>query len=147
MEYSFKGRIGKKGLRARPVRIMVEDDNQRRKMLMRARELKRIQGMENVYISADLTRVQQEEGFRARREWRREVEAGEESRVRGGEASREGEKEEGEVVVAGEESGKGGGEESREGEKEEEKKKEEVGKAGNEESKGAGEGEGAGSSK
>lgn len=57
-------------MRARPVRIMVEDANKRRRLLMRAKDLKKVQGLANIYISSDLMRVQQEEDFRMRRERR-----------------------------------------------------------------------------
>jgi nitrogen fixation/metabolism regulation signal transduction histidine kinase len=77
VEFVIIGRIGKKGNAARPVRIRVEDQGHRRKLLSRAKELKGREGFQRIYIVPDLTRVQQEEDKALRDEVRRLRVAGE----------------------------------------------------------------------
>jgi hypothetical protein len=61
VEFVIVGRIGKKGTVARPVRIRVEDQGHRRKLLSRAKDLKGKEGLQRIYIVPDLTRMQQQE--------------------------------------------------------------------------------------
>lgn len=67
VDYQVLGRIGKKGLRARPIRVMVVQREQKRTILSRAKELKKIEGLQRVFVMPDLTREQQEEDFRIRK--------------------------------------------------------------------------------
>jgi hypothetical protein len=54
-------RVGRKGAKDRPIRVFVEEAEQRRRILARAKDLKRMEGKERIYIVPDLTRKQQEE--------------------------------------------------------------------------------------
>lgn len=64
-------RIGRKGIKARPLRVQCNDLGHKRRLLARARNLKKEKGMENIFIVPDLTRVQQEEDWKLREEVRR----------------------------------------------------------------------------
>jgi hypothetical protein len=59
-------RIGRKDGKARPVRITVEDLRHRRNILRKAKELKNMEGKERIYITPDLTRLQQEDDKKLR---------------------------------------------------------------------------------
>jgi PHD-finger len=59
--FKIVGRIGKKGEKARPVRIEVVEPAHKRRILSRAKNLKGIDEFKAIYVVADLTRVQQEE--------------------------------------------------------------------------------------
>jgi len=54
-------RVGRKGVKARPIRVVVKEAEQRRRILARARELRTMKGKEGIYIAPDRTRKQQEE--------------------------------------------------------------------------------------
>jgi hypothetical protein len=77
VEFVLVGRIGKKGAGTRPVRIRIEDQGHRRKLLGRAKDLKGMEGMDRIYIMPDLTRVQQLEDKKLREEVKRLRAAGE----------------------------------------------------------------------
>lgn len=68
--YEVLGRVGKKGVRSRPIRVKVENSQHRRRILTCAKKLKDIAGKENIYIAPDLTRQQQEEDKTLREEVR-----------------------------------------------------------------------------
>lgn len=61
VKFEMECRIGNKGDIPRPIRIRIEDIGQRRKLLRGAKGLKNIEGMSKVYISPDLTILQQAE--------------------------------------------------------------------------------------
>jgi hypothetical protein len=77
VNFELVGRIGKKGVGTRPVRIKVDDQNHRRKLLAGAKDLKDKEGLDKIYIVPDLTRVQQMEDKKLREEVRRLRAAGE----------------------------------------------------------------------
>jgi hypothetical protein len=77
VNFELVGRIGKKGVGTRPVRIKVDDQSHRRKLLARAKDLKDKEGLDKIYIVPDLTRVQQMEDKKLREEVRRLRAAGE----------------------------------------------------------------------
>lgn len=77
VEFENLGRIGRKGDRARPVRILIVDNTCRRKLLARAKKLKDMTGKDKIYIAPDLTRKQQDEDRVLREEVRRRKQAGE----------------------------------------------------------------------
>lgn len=77
IKFQVLGRIGRKSEIPRPVRIKLVDVEDRRRVLSRARNLKKEEGMERLYIVPDLTKVQQEEDKRLRNEVKRLREAGE----------------------------------------------------------------------
>jgi len=54
-------RVGRKGVKDRPIRVVVEEAGQRRKILARAKDLKTMEGKGGIYIAPDRTRKQQEE--------------------------------------------------------------------------------------
>jgi len=60
------GRIGRKGVGPRPVRIMIKENAHRRKLLANARELKTMAGLNKIYLVPDLTRLQQMEDKKLR---------------------------------------------------------------------------------
>ncbi len=60
-EFEFMERIGKKGERARPTRIKINNIASKIKILKNANRLKRNNQMDKIYITPDLTRKQQEE--------------------------------------------------------------------------------------
>ena len=69
VEYEVLGRIGKKIAGVdRPVRVLVRDVAMRRRLLMKARELKGNDRFERIYIVPDLTRIQQQEDKKLRDE-------------------------------------------------------------------------------
>jgi hypothetical protein len=85
VEFTVIGRIGRKGEKARPVRIGVDDMGHRRRLLARARMLRGINGFEAIYIVPDLTRIQQLEDKKIREEIKARRLAGEAGgRVEGG---------------------------------------------------------------
>jgi PHD-finger len=92
VQVGFKmiGRIGRKGEKARPVRIEMVEPAHKRRILTRAKNLKGIDEFKALYVVADLTRVQQEEERLKREKARvsRQEQSG--SARRGGEASSEG---------------------------------------------------------
>ena len=59
VEFVVVGRIGKKGEGNRPVRVRVEDQGHRRKLLSRAKELKGKENLQRIYLVPDLTKMQQ----------------------------------------------------------------------------------------
>jgi hypothetical protein len=81
VEFVVIGRIGIKGTgptaKARPVRIKVQDATHRRRLLANAKELKKMEGMERIYIVPDLTRMQQDADRKLREEVRTLRRAGE----------------------------------------------------------------------
>jgi hypothetical protein len=77
VEFVIVGRIGKKGNVARPVRIRVDEQGHRRKLLARAKDLKGKEGLDKIYIMPDLTRLQQQEDKALRDEVKRLRTAGE----------------------------------------------------------------------
>ena len=66
VQFQVLGRIGRKGVKARPIRIMMEEREQKRKILSRAKQLRQIRGLERVFVMPDLTRAQQEEEYKIR---------------------------------------------------------------------------------
>jgi hypothetical protein len=77
VEFVILGRIGKKGNVARPVRIRVDEQGHRRKLLATAKDLKGKEGLDKIYIMPDLTRLQQQEDKALRDEVKRLRTAGE----------------------------------------------------------------------
>jgi hypothetical protein len=71
VEFVLMGRIGKRGNGTRPVRVKVDDQSHRRKILGRAKDLKTMEGMDKIFIVPDLTRVQQLEDKKLREEVKR----------------------------------------------------------------------------
>jgi PHD-finger len=71
VDFVLVGRIGKKENGTRPIRIRVEDQSHRRKLLGRAKDLKSMEGLGRIYIVPDLTRVQQLEDKKLRDEVKR----------------------------------------------------------------------------
>ena len=59
VDFMVVGRIGKKGDGNRPVRVRVDDQGHRRKLLSRAKELKRKENLQRIYLVPDLTKTQQ----------------------------------------------------------------------------------------
>jgi len=55
------GRVGRKGGKVRPIRVVVEEAGQRGRILARAKTLKTMAGREGIYITPDRTWKQQEE--------------------------------------------------------------------------------------
>jgi hypothetical protein len=77
VKYEVIGRIGRKAEKPRPLRIKVEDSRNRRRILVSAKKLKGMEGKQNIYIVPDLTREQQEEDRRKRKEiWMSRVNRG-----------------------------------------------------------------------
>ena len=79
VQYQIVGRIGKivDGNKAgtssamekvRPIRISLEDASHRRRILMRAKDLRLLQGFEKIYVAPDLTQMQQAEDRKLRTE-------------------------------------------------------------------------------
>jgi hypothetical protein len=75
--FQVLGRIGKKGEKPRPVRVKMIDLEDKRRILFRAKNLKKVNGMEALYIMQDLSKAQQDEDKKLRSEVRRLREAGE----------------------------------------------------------------------
>ena len=65
-EVQVMGRIGKVGVKPRLIRIKLVNWENRRKVMLRAKQLKDSLGFEHVYICPDLTRKQQEEDKKLR---------------------------------------------------------------------------------
>ena len=76
VDFEVIGRIGRKGERQRPLRIKLKDMEDRRRVLARAKNLKKADGMQGYYIVPDLTKIQQEDDKKLRNEVRRLREAG-----------------------------------------------------------------------
>jgi len=76
IDFEVIGRIGRKEERQRPLRIKLKDMEDRRRVLARAKNLKKADGMQGYYIVPDLTKIQQEEDKKLRNEVRRLREAG-----------------------------------------------------------------------
>jgi PHD-finger len=71
VEVVYVGRIGRRCEKDRPLRILVEDNGHRRKILSRAKELKGMEGKERIFIVPDRTRIQQDEDKKLREEVKR----------------------------------------------------------------------------
>jgi hypothetical protein len=71
VEFVLMGRIGKRGNGTRPVRVKVDDQSHRHKILGRVKDLKTMEGMDKIFIMPDLTRVQQLEDKKLREEVKR----------------------------------------------------------------------------
>jgi hypothetical protein len=71
VEGEVMGRVGKKGDRARPIRVKLSGLGDKRRILARAKNLKSEIGFDSVYVVPDLTVVQQMEDRRLREEVRR----------------------------------------------------------------------------
>jgi len=71
IEYEIMGRIGKKGDKIRPLRIRMADMEDKRRVLYRAKNLKKVEGMQRIYVVSDLTKAQQEEEKKLRIELKR----------------------------------------------------------------------------
>lgn len=76
-EFVCVGRIGRKGVKPRPLRIIMEDNIHRRKLLARAKGLKGLSGKEAIYIMRDMTAMEQLEDKKLRDEVRRRRDTGE----------------------------------------------------------------------
>ena len=66
VEFDDQGRIGKKSGKNRPIRIRLEEDGMKFKLLKKASALKSNSEYKNIYVSPDLTRQQQEEDKKLR---------------------------------------------------------------------------------
>ena len=77
VEFTALGRIHKKGLNPRPLRIKIDDAGHRRKILARAKDLHSSDKFNKIYINPDLTREQQLADMKLRKEVKRLREAGE----------------------------------------------------------------------
>lgn len=84
VEYKLVGRIGVKGVKARPIRIVVVDPGHRRKLLSKARDLRDMESLSKIYVVPDLTRKQQEEDRKLREEVRLARRPGVTVRIQGG---------------------------------------------------------------
>ena len=76
IEYQVIGRIERKEDKVRPLRIKLNDVEDKRRVLSRARNLKKVEGMDKIYIVSDLTKTQQEEEKKLREEVKRIREQG-----------------------------------------------------------------------
>ena len=62
IEFTVIGRVGKaEGVKIRPLRIYVEDTDNRRKLLKSSSTPKKVKKFEKIYISPDLTKKQLED--------------------------------------------------------------------------------------
>ena len=113
VEFTVMERIGRKGLGPRPLRIKVKDMSHKRKLLMKARELKGHPELHKIYVVPDLTRLQQLEDKKLRDQVKEMRKSGVKSaRIMRGEIVREGRNEDngetegarlkGEVKIMGE---------------------------------------------
>lgn len=89
VEYKVVGRIGLKGQKPRPVRILVEDPGHRRRLLSKARGLRELESFKRIFIVPDLTRMQQEEDKKLRDELRAARQPGFRARIHKGEVIKE----------------------------------------------------------
>jgi hypothetical protein len=78
-EIKFMGRIGKLGgqVSCRPYRVVIGEGEIRREILKGSSKLKQVSGLENIYVSPDLTKVQQAEDKNLRKKLKEIREAGE----------------------------------------------------------------------
>ena len=58
--FELLGRIGRKSEKIRPIRVKLTDVNDRKRLLVRAKNLKK-EGFDKIFLVPDLTRNQQEE--------------------------------------------------------------------------------------
>ena len=77
IKFLVLGRIGKKGEKPRPLRVKFENLEDKRRVLGRARNLKKTEGLDKVYVVPDLTKMQQDEDKKLRSEVKRLRENGE----------------------------------------------------------------------
>jgi Holliday junction resolvase RusA-like endonuclease len=77
VDFVTAGRLGKKCEKCRPLRITIEDFNERRLVLVNAKRLKSMSGKEQIFIAPDMTKLQQDVDRNLREEVKRRRLAGE----------------------------------------------------------------------